>query len=66
MARQAPFSAALRALSRGLSRHLMRIGLITTGVIDVNNVGRRAVTELLHRGHEIGMVPDIGTIDFIG
>ena len=34
--------------------------------IDYGDVGRRAVTELLRRGHEIGMVPDIGTIDFIG
>ena len=34
--------------------------------IDYGDVGRRAVTELLRRGHEIGMVPDSGTIDVIG
>ncbi len=34
--------------------------------IDYGDIGRRAVTELLRRGHEIGMMPDIGTIDFIG
>jgi len=34
--------------------------------IDYGEVGRRAISELLSRGHAIGMVPDIGTIDFVG
>jgi 1,4-dihydroxy-6-naphthoate synthase len=34
--------------------------------IDYGDVGRRAVRELLRRGQEIGMVPAIGEIDFIG
>lgn len=34
--------------------------------IDYGDIGRRAVRELLRRGHEIGMVPDVGEIDFIG
>lgn len=34
--------------------------------IDYGDVGRRAVRELLRRGAEIGMVPDIGEMTFVG
>jgi 1,4-dihydroxy-6-naphthoate synthase len=34
--------------------------------IDYGDVGRRAIHELLRRGHEIGMVPAAGEINFIG
>jgi 1,4-dihydroxy-6-naphthoate synthase len=34
--------------------------------IDYGEVGRRAVRELLRRGAEIGMVPQVGEIDFVG
>jgi 1,4-dihydroxy-6-naphthoate synthase len=34
--------------------------------IDYGEVGRRAVKELLRRGAEIGMVPEVGEIDFVG
>jgi 1,4-dihydroxy-6-naphthoate synthase len=33
--------------------------------LDYGETGRRAVRELLRRGHEIGMVPSDGTIDFV-
>ena len=33
--------------------------------LDYGPAGRRAVAELLRRGHEIGMVPETGEIDFI-
>ncbi|GAG20452.1 unnamed protein product, partial [marine sediment metagenome] len=33
--------------------------------IDYGEVGRRAVRDLLRRGHEAGLVPDVGEIDFI-
>lgn len=33
--------------------------------LDYGDRGREAVRELLRRGHEIGMVPDAGDIDFI-
>lgn len=34
--------------------------------IDYGDVGRRAVRELLRHGHEAGLVPDVGEIDFVG
>ncbi len=34
--------------------------------IEYGDVGRRAVRELLRRGHEAGLVPDTGKIDFVG
>jgi 1,4-dihydroxy-6-naphthoate synthase len=34
--------------------------------IDYGEIGRRAVKELLRRGEEIGMVPRVGEIDFVG
>ena len=34
--------------------------------IDYGEIGRRAVRELLRRGAEIGMVPQVGEIDFVG
>ena len=34
--------------------------------IDYGDVGRRAVRELLHRGHEAGLVPSVEEIDFVG
>ncbi|MDO8632920.1 MAG: MqnA/MqnD/SBP family protein, partial [Phycisphaerales bacterium] len=34
--------------------------------IDYGEIGRRAVRELLRRGAEIGMVPRVGEIDFVG
>ena len=34
--------------------------------IDYGDVGRRAVQELLRRGHDIGMVPAVEHIDFVG
>ncbi len=34
--------------------------------VDYGVVGRRAVRELLKRGHEIGMMPEVKEIDFIG
>jgi 1,4-dihydroxy-6-naphthoate synthase len=34
--------------------------------IDYGDTGRHAVRELLRRGHEAGLVPDAGEIDFIG
>ena len=34
--------------------------------LDYGEEGRRAVRELLRRGHEIGMVPEVGDIDFVG
>ncbi len=34
--------------------------------IDYGEVGRRAVRELLRRGYEAGLVPDIREIDFVG
>ena len=33
--------------------------------LDYGDDGRRAVRELLRRGHEAGLVPDVGDIDFI-
>lgn len=33
--------------------------------IDYGEVGRRAVRELLHRGHEAGLVPAVGRIEFV-
>lgn len=33
--------------------------------IDYGETGRRAVGELLHRGHEAGLVPAVGEIDFV-
>ena len=33
--------------------------------LDYGEIGRRAVQELLRRGHEIAMVPPIGTVDFV-
>jgi 1,4-dihydroxy-6-naphthoate synthase len=33
--------------------------------LDYGDVGRRAVRELLRRGHEAGLVPDPGEIDFV-
>ncbi len=33
--------------------------------IDYGETGRRAVRELLRRGHEAGLVPDVGEIDFV-
>jgi 1,4-dihydroxy-6-naphthoate synthase len=33
--------------------------------IDYGELGRKAVRELLRRGHEIGMVPTVYHIDFI-
>lgn len=34
--------------------------------IDYGDTGRRAIRELLRRGHEAGLVPEVGTIDFVG
>lgn len=34
--------------------------------LDYGDIGRRAVHELLHRGHQIGMLPPTGEIDFVG
>jgi len=34
--------------------------------IDYGETGRRAIRELLRRGHEIGMVPKVERIDFVG
>jgi 1,4-dihydroxy-6-naphthoate synthase len=34
--------------------------------IDYGEVGRRAVRELLHRGHQMGLVPKVCEIDFVG
>jgi 1,4-dihydroxy-6-naphthoate synthase len=34
--------------------------------IDYGEVGRQAVGELLRRGHEAGLVPAVGEIDFVG
>jgi 1,4-dihydroxy-6-naphthoate synthase len=34
--------------------------------IDYGDVGRRAVRELLRRGHDAGLVPAVGDIDFVG
>lgn len=34
--------------------------------VDYGEVGRRAVRELLRRGYEAGLVPDIREIDFVG
>jgi len=34
--------------------------------IDYGEVGRRAVRELLHRGHQMGLVPKVLEIDFVG
>ena len=34
--------------------------------IDYGDTGRRAVRELLRRGHEAGLVPAVGEIDFVG
>lgn len=34
--------------------------------IDYGDTGRKAIRELLRRGHEAGLVPSVGTIDFIG
>ena len=34
--------------------------------IDYGDLGRRAVRELLRRGHQAGLVPDTGEIDFVG
>ena len=34
--------------------------------IDYGDVGRRAIHELLRRGHEIGLIPAVGEIKFIG
>lgn len=34
--------------------------------IDYGDIGRRAVQELLRRGHDIGMVPAVDDIDFAG
>jgi 1,4-dihydroxy-6-naphthoate synthase len=34
--------------------------------LDYGEVGRRAVAELLRRGAQIGLVPPVGDIDFVG
>ncbi len=34
--------------------------------IDYGDIGRKAIRELLRKGHEAGLVPSVGTIDFIG
>ena len=34
--------------------------------IDYGDAGRKAVRELLRRGHEAGLIPDTGEIDFVG
>ncbi len=34
--------------------------------IDYGDLGRQAVCELLRRGHEAGLVPAVGEIDFVG
>ncbi|MCH8967105.1 MAG: ABC transporter substrate-binding protein [Planctomycetes bacterium] len=34
--------------------------------VDYGQVGREAVGELLRRGHQAGLIPDVGQIDFIG
>jgi 1,4-dihydroxy-6-naphthoate synthase len=34
--------------------------------LDYGESGRQAVHELLRRGHEIGLVPEVGEIDFVG
>jgi 1,4-dihydroxy-6-naphthoate synthase len=33
--------------------------------LDYGDAGRSAVRELLRRGHEVGLVPDAGPIDFV-
>ncbi|MFH0981568.1 MAG: MqnA/MqnD/SBP family protein, partial [Planctomycetota bacterium] len=33
--------------------------------LDYGELGHRAVRELLRRGHEAGLVPDAGDIDFV-
>ena len=34
--------------------------------LDYGELGRQAVHELLRRGHDIGLVPQVGQIDFVG
>ena len=53
---------------RDLDRELADkfIGMyVNERTLDYGDDGRRAVRELLRRGHEAGLVPDVGDIDFV-
>ena len=55
--------------ARDMGRNLADkfIGMyVNRWTIDYGEVGRRAVRELLRRGYEAGLVPDIREIDFVG
>ena len=54
---------------RGLDAQLADefVGMyVNQWTIDYGELGRRAVREILRRGHEIGMVPATASIDFVG
>ncbi|MBN1344209.1 MAG: ABC transporter substrate-binding protein [Phycisphaerae bacterium] len=53
---------------RGLDNNLADqfIGMyVNAWTLDYGEKGRQAVTELLHRGHQAGICPDPGQIDFV-
>jgi 1,4-dihydroxy-6-naphthoate synthase len=57
------------AFARDMGRRLADefVGMyVNAWTLDYGDVGRRAVRELLRRGHEAGLVPHPGEIDFVG
>lgn len=54
-----------RDMGKGLADEFVGM-YVNKWTIDYGEVGRRAIRELLSRGAEIGMVPAVGEIDFIG
>jgi 1,4-dihydroxy-6-naphthoate synthase len=56
------------AYARDMGRDLADrfVGMyVNQWTVDYGETGRHAVRELLRRGHEAGLVPDAGTIDFV-
>lgn len=55
--------------ARDMGEHLADkfVGMyVNKWTIDYGDVGRRAVRELLRRGHDAGLIPDVGEIEFVG
>ncbi|UCC29550.1 MAG: ABC transporter substrate-binding protein [Phycisphaerales bacterium] len=55
--------------ARDMGEHLADkfVGMyVNKWTIDYGDVGRRAVRELLCRGHSAGLIPDVGEIEFVG
>jgi 1,4-dihydroxy-6-naphthoate synthase len=55
--------------ARDLPPHLTDqfVGMyVNRWTLDYGDTGRQAIVELLRRGHQVGMVPDLEQIDFVG